>query len=205
MPNGVNWPSGFDRTPSDERDRTSKYRVTIHDAVSKLKEEMDRLDVDDWRLETNLDHQKKKPNYPYSRQKHADDPSVVVRWTMDDGQYAVACDRYTTVRDNIRTLGLYIREKRKMRDRPVVTGESEFANAALPPGDETDTAGNGAVVATPEPPHEVLGVQPDAPDSVVKAAARRLKADHHPDNGGDKDEYIRVTKAEERLLSEADA
>lgn len=49
---------------------------------------------------------------------------------MDGEQYAGACDRFSRLRDNVRTVGLYVRKKRKMEQRPVVTGESELANAA---------------------------------------------------------------------------
>jgi hypothetical protein len=45
----------------------------------------------------------------------------------DGEQFAVACDRYDDVRDNIRTIGLYVEGKRKMSNRPVNTGQDEFA------------------------------------------------------------------------------
>lgn len=49
-------------------------------------------------------------------------------------------------------------------------------------------------------PHEVLGVDPDAPEAVVKAAAReRLKA-AHPDHGGSEPELRRVKQARDELL-----
>jgi hypothetical protein len=158
---------------------------------------MERLEVDDWRLSTGLDHQSRNPNRPYANQPEPDDPGVVVRWTMDGDQYAVACDEYSRARDNLRTVGLYIREKRKMETRPVMTGESEFANARLPPADDEN-----AVVAGPasEPPHEVLGVTPDAEDAAVEGAARRLKAKHHPDAGGDREQFQRIVKAEKAML-----
>ncbi|MFB6218357.1 MAG: J domain-containing protein, partial [Halobacteriaceae archaeon] len=101
---------------------------------------------------------------------------------------------------NVRAIGLYIREKRKMSTRPVTTGQSEFATARLPPGEESAdvvVAGYGS-----EPPHEVLGVDPDAPPAVVKGAARSLKREHHPDNGGDRAQFQRVVEAEQALLDE---
>lgn len=49
-------------------------------------------------------------------------------------------------------------------------------------------------------PHEVLGVDPDAPEAVVKAVAReRLKA-AHPDHGGSEPELRRVKQARDELL-----
>ncbi|MDX1748652.1 MAG: J domain-containing protein, partial [Halobacteriales archaeon] len=53
-----------------------------------------------------------------------------------------------------------------------------------------------------QPPHEVLNVAPDAPEAVVKAAAReRLKATH-PDRGGSRGEFQRVKRARDRLLDQ---
>ncbi len=132
---------------------------------------------------------------PYASQPEPEDPGVVVRWRMDGEQYAVACDRYSRVRDNLRTVYLYIREKRKMEQRPVVTGESEFANARLPPGeDETAVVGR-------EPPHEVLGLEPDADDCEVRAAFREQVKEVHPDTeDGSRAAFDRVRDARDAML-----
>lgn len=53
-----------------------------------------------------------------------------------------------------------------------------------------------------KPPHEVLGVAEDAPEGVVKAAARELKKQHHPDRGGDEQAFKRVVTAEQDLLED---
>lgn len=162
----LDWPPGFERTPTSERSKNRSYGVTLSKAIEDLDTELQRLDVDDWRLSTTMGHQSRNPNYPYANQPEPDDPGVVCRWSMEGEQYAVACDAHTRVRDNLRTVGVYIREKRKMEQRPVTTGEAEFANARLPSGEE-------AVVAS-VPPHEVLGVSPDAPPAVVKVSDREL-------------------------------
>jgi len=192
----VDWPSGFERTADEHRSPNRRFEISLNDAIQKLEGEMESLGVDDWRLETAMDHQSRNPNYPYANQPEPDDPSVVLRWSMDGDQFAVACDAYSRVRDNLRTIGLYVREKRKMEQRPVETGESEFANARLPPADEDAVAAGGFV------PHEVLDVSPDAGDAIVKGAARALMGRHHPDNGGDREEFKRVQKAKEAMLDE---
>ncbi|WP_240334633.1 J domain-containing protein [Halorussus sp. MSC15.2] len=142
----LDWPTGFDRTNPTNRERNNRFEASLHDSIDDLESELERLDVDDWRLSTDARHQKQNPKYPYANAS-PDDPSAVVRWTMDGDQFAVACDAYSRLRDNIRSLYLYLREKRKMEQRPVVTGESEFANARLPSGDDS-----GAVVAEEPPP-----------------------------------------------------
>ncbi|MFC7026382.1 DnaJ domain-containing protein [Halomicroarcula sp. GCM10025324] len=189
----VDWPAGFERTDAAHRSPNRNFEVTLHDAVEDLDAEMDRLGVDDWRLSTAMDHQSQNPNYPYASQPEPEDPSVVLHWSMDGEQFAIACDAYSRVRDNLRTIGLYVREKRKMENRPVTTGESEFANARLPSGDED------AVVASP-PPHEVLDVSPDAPDGVVEAAYREKTKTMHPDHGGSTEDFQRLKRAKEAML-----
>lgn len=190
----IDWPVGWERTPPGERTRNNKYQVTMAKAFKDLEDELERIGVDDFRYSFGPPS-RQRDGRPYANAR-AEDPGFVLRWSMDGDQYAVACDAYTRLRDNVRTVGLYIREKRKMENRPVSTGESEFANARLPPGDE-----DRAMVVGRQPPHEVLGVAPDAPENVVRAAARRLAADVHPDkDDGDADEFKRIQKAKERML-----
>jgi len=195
----VDWPPQFGRTPASERKRTSKFSVTFSRAIDDIKQELlDRVGADDWRVSTAAPH-RTRDGRPYADAR-PDDPAVVVRWSKDGEQFAVACDRYKDWRDNARAIGLYIREKRKMSDRPVTTGQSEFATARLPSGNE-DAIVTAAPDGTREEPHEVLGVAPDAPDSVVEAAARQLRKEHHPDQGGNVEQFKRVNEAEEAMLN----
>lgn len=182
---GLDWPTGFDRTPPDDRKSTSKFSTNFRSTKSDIKTEMERMGVDHWRLDDVTGS--------------GGDPGVVLRWTMDGTDHAVACDAYTAKRDNLRSVYLWVNETRMRSDRPVVTGQSAFAAAELPSGDEEDAI----VVAGPgEQPHEILGVAPDAPDGVIRAAAREQKKQHHPDNDGTTAEFQRIVEAEEQILSE---
>lgn len=191
----LQWPSHLERTLPVERTPNRNFEVTLTTAIEDLEAELERLGVDDWHLETALDHQRQNPNYPYANQPEPTDPGVVCRWEMDGERYAVACDAYTRVRDNARAIGLYVREKRKMEARPVTTGRGEFANLQLPSPDD-------ATVADPAP-HAVLGVSPDAPPDVIEAAARELKRQYHPDGSDpDREQFKRVVAAETTLLED---
>jgi hypothetical protein len=197
----IDWPPFLNRTPASDRERTAKFSVTLASAIDDVERELeDRLGVDDWRLSTAAPH-RKRDGRPYA-DANPDDPGVAVRWTMDGEQFAVAADHYDGLRDNVRAIGLYIREKRKMSDRPVRTAQDEFATAALPSGNE-DVIVAGDRTGTVEEPHEVLGVAPDAPDDVVEAASRRLAANNHPDNGGDREQFHRIQQAKRSLLNDA--
>lgn len=201
----IDWPAWADRTPRRERERTSKYSVTLAQAINRLRAELlDRVGADDWRLSTAAPH-RQKDGLPYA-DSNPDDPGVVVRWSKEGKQYCVACDHYTDLRDNVRTLGLYIEEKRKMSNRPVHTGQDEFATARLPSGNESDDV---IVAGSPEPEldadraAELLGVSPDAPDRVVETAFQEAVKGEHPDQGGNGD-VRRLQEARDLLTGAGD-
>jgi hypothetical protein len=191
---GIDWPTGWERTAPAERKRTSRFDTGLRPSIDDLVDELERIGVDDWRLSTDAEHQKQNPRYPYANAR-PDDPGAVIRWTMDGEQYAAACDAYTSLADNVRSLYYYLKEKRKMEQRPVTTGESEFANARLPgPEDMDDT------VVAERPAHRVLGVDPDADEEKIVEAYRSRVKEAHPDNGGTTEEVRRVREAREELL-----
>jgi hypothetical protein len=192
----IDWPDWADRTRPAARERTSKFSVTLATSISDIETELeDRLGVDDWRLSTAAPH-RQKDGRPYANAS-PDNPGAVVRWSMDGEQFAVACDRYTQLRDNVREVGLYIEEKRKMGTRPVRTGQDEFATARLPSADDDDLVVAGGET---EAPHEVIGVSVDAPDAVVEAAYRELLKERHPDHGGTAAELRQLNQAREAML-----
>jgi len=190
----LEWPADLgERTPSEERSSTSNFSANLGRTTSQLEDEMDRLGADHWRAEIANQHTKSTGLPRYNA--NPDDPGFVLRWTEDGTDHAVACDHYASLRDNVREVYLWMRETRLSGDRPVRTGRSQFASAALPSADDD------AVVAE-EPPHEVLEVAPDADPAVIRAAARQKAKEHHPDRGGSTEEFQRLQEAKEQLLEE---
>lgn len=193
MSERLDWPTGFERASDDDREPNRNYRVNLTEAFEDLETELDRLDVESYRYSFDAD-QRKTDQRPYARAS-PDDPGFVLRWRMDGEDYAVACDAYSRLRDNVRTVGHYLHEKRKMEQRPVETGKSEFANARLPPADEDAVRGR-------QPAHDVLDVDPDASDDEVRKAARERLLDVHPDHGGSAEAVEKVRRAREAMLDE---
>lgn len=192
----LDWPAGFERTPAAERERNRSFEATVGTTTQDLATEMDRMDVDEWRGEIGNSHT--KSNGLPLHNANPDDPGFVLRWVDDGEQFAVACDASPRLRDNLRYVFKWVHETRMRSQRPVKTGDSEFAAARLPPGDDEDAVVAGS--ASRQPPHEVLHIQKGAPEDVVKSAARARKAQAHPDNGGSTAEFQRVVEAEEAML-----
>ena len=189
----LDWPPEWERTPTAERSPNRSFQASLADTTEALTTEMGRLDPDEWRASTASGGSYTMANGLPKYNANPDDPGFVLRWTEDGEQFAVACDAYSRLRDNLRAVYLWVHETRMRGQRPVRTGDTEFAAARLPSADED------AVVAT-APPHEILEVAPDAGDEVVKAAARQKKASAHPDQGGNRAEFQRVVEAEEAML-----
>ncbi|TKX61193.1 J domain-containing protein [Halorubrum sp. ASP1] len=194
---GLDWPTGFERTAAAERERNRCFEATLGATTKEIATEMGRMDVDEWRGEIANAHT--KSNGLPLHNANPDDPGFVLRWVDDGEQFAVACDDSPRLRDNVRYVLKWVHETRMRSQRPVQTGDSEFAAARLPPGDDDE-----AVVgtATRQPPHEVLGVAPNAPENVIESAARARKAETHPDNDGDREEFKRVVNAKKAMLED---
>lgn len=201
----LDWLPGEERTPARERTRNRSFDATLGRTTQQIETEMDRLDPDKWRASIANQHTKAGGNGLPLADANPDDPGFVLRWSKDGTDYGVACDRYSRLRDNARTVYLWVHETRMRSNRPVVTGSGDFAAAELPPADDerTATALGSGDDGDDRDPWQVLGVARDARESVVKGAARSLKAEFHPDQpDGDRAEFKRIQRAERAMLSE---
>lgn len=194
----LDWPTGWDRTPAHERERTSKFSASRGDTTEALATEMERMDVDRWRAETGSGSSHTKSNGLPKYSANPDGPGFVLRWTKEGRDHAIACDHYASLDANLRCVYLWVKDTRITGERPVRTGSDQFAAAQLPAGDED-------AITTRPPPHEVLGIGPDAPESVVQAAYREKVKEAHPDQGGSQREMKLVQWAREQMLEGVEA
>jgi len=202
----VEWPAGFERT--DERQREPYphgFRVDRRRAFENILEQLKKLGAEEVRIDSGATQKTMNPNL-LSQESDPDDPSVVVYFQKDGQDFAVPCDKWDNVRDNAQAIAKYLDAKRALDRYGVKTVESEFTTQKLPPGDEEeaerDGGSGGAADSSVEdqPPHKVLGVASDAGDEEVKAAARALKKEYHPDTGGNIEKFNQVLEAEKILL-----
>lgn len=77
MPSSIDWPPAWDRTPSRERTRNNRFQARLRESIDDLVAELERVGVDDWRLSTGAEHQKRNPKYPYANAS-PDDPGAVI-------------------------------------------------------------------------------------------------------------------------------
>lgn len=210
MENEIDWPDGYERTDAEERGSyPGNMEMGYHESFDSVVEELERWGATSVRVEFAPQGYAQKSHIPH-QSADPDDPGVVAYFRREEGRaeegYAIACDKWETVRENARAIALYARRKRLAERCGVTTADEEFETAALPPGDEEEkviAAGPGGFTEDSREPHEVLEVDPDAGEDVVKAVARRKMANVHPDKpDGDSEEYKRIQSAKEAMLDE---
>lgn len=188
------WPAGEERTPADEREPYPHgFEVTRNEAFKSVLEQLRKMDARNVQVKSDVHHQQRNSNLPYSDAKYSD-PGVVVYYELEGQKYAMPMDRWDTPRDNARAIALTLKAKRALTRYGVETIESEFQTQALPSGEEDD------VIAAEPPAHQVLGVDPDADADEVQEAFREQVQEAHPDRGGSDEEFRRVKEAREQLL-----
>ncbi len=191
----INWPAWADRTPPSDRKQNTSLSATLAATSDDLRTEMTRLDPDEWRVETASGGSYTTSSGLPKHNANPSDPGVVLRWTDGGTDHAVVCDRWSRLRDNLRTVYYWMRETRKRSNRPVQTGRGDFAAAQLP-----SPSGGDEAIAAREPAHEVLGVSRDASDDEVRSAYRDAVTDAHPDQGGSREALQRLRDARDALL-----
>jgi DnaJ-domain-containing protein 1 len=103
---------------------------------------------------------------------------VAVYFVRKGKQLCIPCDKYQTVRDNIRAIGVTLESIRRMKRY----GTSEMVDATLSgfaalPENASPNAGS-------RPWYDVLELSPNASLEVIKASFRAKAAQTHPDAPG---------------------
>lgn len=173
----LTWPTGKPRTPPSQR-KDGKFKsngraMTNAAAADRVEAELDRLGAVYALISSNVEVT--LSGRPRSGQRAPDDPGVCVYFQLARKPYAMACDRYRTVADNLAAIAAHIDATRAIARHGVASAEETLqAFQALP---------------SPDGPAarqwwEVLGVPSRPAISDVDAAYRKLAAERHPDAGG---------------------
>lgn len=121
-------------------------------------------------------------------------------------RYVLRCDAWQDSIDNLRAIGLTIQYLyRAIESWGVKIEESRFneifdqifAGLIATPDDSVLMIGDGRAQW-----YDVLGVKPDADAVAIKNAFRALAKVHHPDAGGNKDDFNRLRDAYDKGLAQ---
>lgn len=180
----LSWPARQARTPRHLRKfNVSMKATTVSTASVQIQDEVRRLGGTDLVLSTNL--QLRVDGFPRSGQPDPEDTGAAVYFTRKGKDLVFACDRYNSVRQNLRAIGLHLEALRGMERWGVGTLDQAFAGyQALP-----ETAGLDPwwkVLGASEPPRSI-----DELREIYRAAARQA----HPDTGGSHEAFVRVQTA----------
>ena len=210
----LSWPDGWRRAKSREHARfgkqTTEYSqvgqdgkrsswtrsktLSVADAVHRVLTELERMGIhdDDIIISTNV--RLRLDGLPRSDQEPSD-PGVAVYW-QKKGQPAMRCmaiDRYKRVADNLAAVAATLEAMRAIERH----GGAEILNRAF--------LGFAALPEKASQPwREVLGIAPEVsptPD-LIQDRYRTLVKVHHPDAGGQSDDFQRIVQARDAALME---
>lgn len=184
VPYPLEWPVGRPRTTS--RKKSDFSDLAFAKCRDDLLAELRRFGARQVVLSTSVPL--RRDGLPYSNLGQPDDPGVAVYFTIGTGKpryYAIACDQYRKVEDNMRALVHTIAAMRTI-DRHGGSQLLEQAMSgftALPPADQ------------PKPWRSVLGVSLQASWAVVRERHRELVLRHHPYRGGSAERMAEINRA----------
>ena len=193
----LSWPVGWKRISAAHR-TTARFgkasrakegggwnsgrSLTIAEAVERVRAELKRMGIDDDDLVINSNLQLRLDGFPRSNQSEPADPGVVVYWTDQampgSPPRCMPVDRYDRVADNLAAIAATLEAMRAIeRHGGAAILERAFSGFAALPNPATEPWSDVLDIADPE------------------GSYRRLRSQHHPDNGGSVAEFQRVDRA----------
>lgn len=175
----LTWPAAKPRTAHYQRKaatfKRDGNRLTTAAGADRVEAEVQRLGGKYLLISSNVEVT--LSGRPRSGQRAPEDPGVCIYFHLDKAPFAMACDRYTTVADNLAAIAAHIEATRAITRYGVASAaETLQAFAALPPPAPTSLGFRQW--------WDVLGVPSRPALSEVESAYRRLAAERHPDAGG---------------------
>ena len=122
-PYPLNWIPGKPRTPSHKRKR-SQFQVSFAKARDDLLVELKRLQASNIVISSNVET--RQDGFPRSTNRNPEDPGVAVYFKSFKKEYALGCDKWDKVKDNIRAIGKHIEALRGIERWGVSSVEEAF-------------------------------------------------------------------------------
>lgn len=198
-PYPLEWPMGQPRTATYLRKKSEFRILSFAKARDMLIAEVHRLcgyGSDDT-LVISTDVPTRLDGLPYANMRAPDDSGVAIYFERKRKPYALACDAYRKVEENLRGLEHTIAAIRTIERhggaRMLEQALSGFT--ALPPSKE-DASPRTPPGWSPSPGWwTILGFGCRVPLSVAEDRYRELAYDNHPDRGGSSETMLRINTA----------
>lgn len=172
----LSWPIGFARNTGEKV--SSQFKCTLGQARDGVKAEIERMRGTAVIISSNIPTKANGDMYASARPVD-NDHGVAVYFTWKGDQVVLACDRYITIRENLRAIEKSIEAMRGL-DR---WGCSDILSRAFS-GFKALPTGSGVVLGKVKRHwYEVLEVTIDAEKKLGKKQHRLLSKRYHPDNG----------------------
>lgn len=185
----LQWPPGWPRTKVPQ---WSSFKVSQHEAQNGIVRELHLLGARNVVISTDVEL--RQDGMPRSGRRAPEDQGVAVYFDLHGNQQCIPCDKWRTLRENMRAIELTIAALRGL-DR---WGAKEMVDAAFRGFTAIPAnASSGQAIIIERPWYEVLGVSPDAPREVVEAAYKAMRRKTHPDAGGSESAFNEVQRAYE--------
>lgn len=200
----LNWPAGRPRTSirKEALFRDAGRRLTLTTARSRLVSQLDAMTKHGkpYRttgifLSTNIRFTASGSRDQNVSRRDPADPGVALYFDLDSKPHVLACDRWDTVYDNIGAIAAHIDALRGQERWGVADLRQAFAgHVALP------APGQGVTLQW----LTVLGFTEEATPSIgeIELAYRRKARTAHPDAGGDRAAWDRLTEAYDQAKRE---
>ena len=182
------WPSHRPRTPWAHRKpwqfRAGDKPISRARAMQRLQDEVARLGGANILVSSDLEL--RRDGQPHLGKSEPADPGVCLYFSMKGQPYAMACDTYDSLAQNVAAIANHIEATRRI-ERYGVASASESLKV---------------FVALPAPPkaHELLGISANADEATIRTAWRGLIATNHPDQGGSEARAAELNAARDDML-----
>jgi hypothetical protein len=189
------WPAHKPRTSWDRRRRgkfsASGRTITMKEAITRAMAEVARLGGTYGLISSNV--ALRLDGLPKSGQGEPADPGVCLYFQIGGKPYAMACDVYDKVAQNLAAIAAHIEATRAITRHGVATA--------------AETLQAFAALAAPAPRswRDVLELSRDAGIGDVRAALRRLAQIRHPDKGGSEGAMAELNAARDAAEREVGA
>lgn len=176
----LQWAAGWSRTKNPQRARYGDR--SLSKARESVTSEVRLLGGVDLVISSNI--QLRNDGLPRSGQAQPQDRGVAIYFKYKGKPVSFACDKWGTVEDNLWAINLTVNAMRQINR----SGASEMLDRAFAGFDALPAPQGSAWF-------EILGVDENASRETVVAAWHKAIKEHHPDKGGDEEEFRKCSSA----------